>query len=328
MTMPRNEPRISLQDSRHAHQEDDLSAPASPDQEHGSRTIEIKRIDIKRIIVDAERRSLQAERVKEISDSIRKIGLKTPVTVRLIDDGNVVLVSGLHRLQAAKSLGWDQIDAVYLDGDKRQARFWQISENLHRADLTVLERDEHIAEWLRLIDNSENISGQNVRRSRGRPEGGISLAARVLPVGGKSIEARRKSIERASQVDGISPEAKVTATTLGLANNRSALLAVAREATMQAQVALVKKLAGRKRDMGTSRANEADCRMHVEAASAEDEATFAFLKSAWLRASELVAAWAAAPSRVRDQFISEVLRGASASEAPQRPEPRPSMEAR
>src|SRR5215469_13714039 len=212
MAMPRNEPRISLQDSRHAHQEDDLSAPASPDQEDGSRTIEIKRIDIKRIIVDAERRSLQAERVKEISDSIRKIGLKTPVTVRLIDDGNVVLVSGLHRLQAAKSLGWDQIDAVYLDGDKRQARLWQISENLHRADLTVLERDEHIAEWLRLIDNSENISGQNVRRSRGRPEGGISLAARVLPVGGKSIEARRKSIERASQVDGISPEAQVTAT--------------------------------------------------------------------------------------------------------------------
>ena len=29
-------------------------------------------------------------------------------------------------------------------------RLWEIAENLHRAELTVQERPEHIAEWVRL----------------------------------------------------------------------------------------------------------------------------------------------------------------------------------
>jgi hypothetical protein len=28
---------------------------------------------------------------------------------------------------------------------------WEFAENLHRAELTVLERDEQIAKWIRLI---------------------------------------------------------------------------------------------------------------------------------------------------------------------------------
>ncbi len=29
---------------------------------------------------------------------------------------------------------------------------WEIAENLHRAELTALERDEHVAEWIALAD--------------------------------------------------------------------------------------------------------------------------------------------------------------------------------
>jgi hypothetical protein len=31
----------------------------------------------------------------------------------------------------------------------------EIAENLHRADLTALERDKHVAEWIRLADASQ-----------------------------------------------------------------------------------------------------------------------------------------------------------------------------
>ena len=35
---------------------------------------------------------------------------------------------------------------------RRDARLWEIAENLHRADLTALERDRELAEWIRLTD--------------------------------------------------------------------------------------------------------------------------------------------------------------------------------
>jgi hypothetical protein len=104
-----------------------------------------------------------------------------------------------------------------MHADDREARLWQISENLHRADFTVLERDTQIAEWLRLIDDELGVSGQVVRKPQGgRPEGGLALAARRLPDAGTSEEVRRKSVERAIRVDNISPRAKASAVAIGL----------------------------------------------------------------------------------------------------------------
>jgi hypothetical protein len=60
-----------------------------------------------------------------------------------------------------------------------QVRLWEIAENLHRAELSVLERSEHIAEWVRITDL---ISSQVVTNSKteanpkgsGRKESGIN----------------------------------------------------------------------------------------------------------------------------------------------------------
>lgn len=94
-------------------------------------------------------RGLDAAAVARLAESMAQIGLQTPITVR--DDGEwPVLVAGLHRLKAAEHLGWEKIDAIYLEGDERDARLWEISENLHRADLSAVERAEHIDEWRRL----------------------------------------------------------------------------------------------------------------------------------------------------------------------------------
>jgi hypothetical protein len=42
---------------------------------------------------------------------------------------------------------------------------WEIAENLHRADLTVLERRTQQAEWVRLAARDAGVSAQ------GTPEG-------------------------------------------------------------------------------------------------------------------------------------------------------------
>jgi ParB-like chromosome segregation protein Spo0J len=164
-----------------------------------------------------------------------------------------VLITGLHRIEALKRLGAKYVDCVVFDGDETEARLWEISENLHRAELTELEWSEHVAEWKRLAEQkeAEGFSEQNVQKiakdgtARGRPEGGTAKAARTLPIPGPTEDARRKQVERAVKIAGIAPEAKEAAAAAGLANSQTALLAVA-QAEPEHQVGAVEQIAARK----------------------------------------------------------------------------------
>jgi phage replication-related protein YjqB (UPF0714/DUF867 family) len=85
------------------------------------------------------------------------------------------------------------------------------AENLHRAELTKLERDEHIAEWVKLTgEKLGQVVQVSAKGGRGI-EGGISKAARELPVSGDTDEAKRKNVERALKIAGLSDEAKAAA---------------------------------------------------------------------------------------------------------------------
>jgi hypothetical protein len=58
------------------------------------------------------------------------------------------------------------------------AKLWEIAENLHRAELTKLQHDEQVAEWIRLTNEKEKNISAGVRQKLGRPEGGLSAVAR------------------------------------------------------------------------------------------------------------------------------------------------------
>ena len=53
-------------------------------------------------------------------------------------------------LEACRRLGMELVAVAIHEGDETDARLWEIAENLHRAELTVQERADHIAEWVRL----------------------------------------------------------------------------------------------------------------------------------------------------------------------------------
>jgi uncharacterized ParB-like nuclease family protein len=58
------------------------------------------------IYVPVKRRAtLKPEVVQEIAASMLEVGQQTPIMVRQEDSGRLVLVEGLHRLEACKSLG-------------------------------------------------------------------------------------------------------------------------------------------------------------------------------------------------------------------------------
>jgi len=100
----------------------------------------------------------------------------------------------------------------------------RISENLHRAELTQLQRKEQIAEWIKLTDENVQSAGlrqiEESKRADGRghrPEGGLSAAAREIGV-------KETSAREAIRVASLSDEAKAAAVKLGLDDNRSVLL--------------------------------------------------------------------------------------------------------
>jgi len=197
---------------------------------------ETRKIDIDGITIGQRVRPLNAAAVKEIAESIKRIGLRTPITVMVTDPNEDIpdyrLVSGLHRLEAMRSLGQDEIEAyVTTDTSEDAARMWEIAENLHRAELTVLQKAEHVAEWVRL---SETVSAQLAPKI-GRPESGTNKASRELGID-------RTEAQRSIKVDSLSPEAKEAARTAGLDDNQSALLRAAR-VEPERQAATIREIA-------------------------------------------------------------------------------------
>lgn len=128
-----------------------------------SRELDI--INVADIVVPEGRRPVGAEAVASLATSLDVIGLRTPITVRLVDnmdidghptDGVPVLITGAHRLAAAKHLGWESIECWISPGcDEIDAEMWELAENLHRVGLTKEQRDEHIRRYAELVQLRE-----------------------------------------------------------------------------------------------------------------------------------------------------------------------------
>jgi ParB family chromosome partitioning protein len=78
----------------------------------------------------------------------------------------------------------------------------EIAENLHRADLTALERSEHIAEWIKLTGEKVAHAAQLAPHGKaGQQSGGTNAAVRELGID-------RTDAQRAVRVAGLSEPAK------------------------------------------------------------------------------------------------------------------------
>lgn len=89
-------------------------------------------VPIFQINVNAGRREADPEAVQKLADSISKVGLLNPITV----DQEYTLIAGLHRLEAAKRLGWTEIKCSVSNLEGLQAELAEIDENFVRKDLS------------------------------------------------------------------------------------------------------------------------------------------------------------------------------------------------
>lgn len=95
-------------------------------------------VPIGKIQIKEGRRSLDADHVKELADSIRELGLLNPLTI----DRDYVLIAGLHRLEAVKALGWEDVECTVSSLEGLAAELAEIDENIVRSDISTLEYGE------------------------------------------------------------------------------------------------------------------------------------------------------------------------------------------
>lgn len=96
------------------------------------------KIAISEIKINSDRREASLSGINELARSISEVGLLNPITV----DPNHTLIAGLHRLEAAKRLGWTEIECTVCGLEGLQAELAEIDENVVRTALSTIEYGE------------------------------------------------------------------------------------------------------------------------------------------------------------------------------------------
>jgi ParB-like nuclease domain len=226
---------------------------------------EIGKTDVVDIVIPTDRwRKPSVQQIEVMRKSLRENGLLIPIAVRLVDEIIIdgaprravpVLVHGATRLAAAKAEGWEEIDTQILEGSDVDFEKAEIAENLHRGELTKLDRDRQLARYIRLCE-AEVTAPEGPKPKGGRPEGGVRAAARELNI-------PKTTAQKAITTESITAPAAAAIADLGLANSPSAYREVAAEAP-HAQVAKAGEVAQRReqrraaKEPSTAQANVAD----------------------------------------------------------------------
>ena len=138
----------------------------------------IDNIDINLISVNPyqPRSSFNEESLKELTTSIKNIGVIQPITVRKIKKNSYQLISGERRLKACKKLELKNIPAYIRTANDQESLEMALIENIHRQDLDAVE----IAmSYKRLIDEI-NLTQEELSNKIGKDRTTITNYLRLL----------------------------------------------------------------------------------------------------------------------------------------------------
>lgn len=98
---------------------------------------------VSEIIVGKRKRAINPDKVKKLAESIKLLGLIHPI---MIDSQNK-LIAGAHRLEAVKSLGWEEVEVTIKlgDSDTPYNHLIEIDENIMR-HLSPLDEAQMLVE--------------------------------------------------------------------------------------------------------------------------------------------------------------------------------------
>ena len=121
------------------------------------------------------RRTFSADKLRELSDSIRSSGVVQPVLLRRSGE-RYQLIAGERRLRAAKMAELASIPAVVRDIGDRDALELALTENLLRDDLNQIEAAEGYA----LLQQKHGLSHEEIAERLGLDRSTITNTLRLL----------------------------------------------------------------------------------------------------------------------------------------------------
>jgi ParB family transcriptional regulator, chromosome partitioning protein len=137
----------------------------------------VKEIDID--IIEANpfqpRTTFDGEALQELSDSINKLGIIQPLTVRQVE-GSYQLISGERRLRAAKMAGLKTIPAFIRTANDQGMLEMALVENIQREDLDAIEV---AISYQRLIDECR-LTHDNLSERVGKKRATVTNYLRLL----------------------------------------------------------------------------------------------------------------------------------------------------
>lgn len=249
--------------------------------------MKFERIAVTDIVVPQRLRAVEEEHAIAIAQSIVEHGLINPITVRATPaakGGKFTLVAGAHRLRATVLNDDDNIDAVIVDADKDEAQLVEISENLFRNELSVIDRAVFVGSYREAWERKYG------KIEAGRPGNRINLIQLLedeASAGFSQYVADRMGISAPSVkrlsfiVQKLHPDVRSAIRGTPLADNQSALLKLAKmEPHKQRLTAIALKAEGPNLAKALAAVEGPRPKVDKQAAVYDD------LVSAWARATE------------------------------------------
>ena len=148
------------------------------------------------------RTEFSEEELQELADSIAKIGIIQPITVRTIEGGRFQIISGERRFRASKRAGLTSIPAYVRETDDQGMIEMALVENIQRSDLNAIE----IAlSFQRLLDECQ-LSQEELSPRVGKNRATISNYMRLLKLPAEiqlNIRSRALSMGHAKALLGL-----------------------------------------------------------------------------------------------------------------------------
>lgn len=184
-------------------------------------------VALDKIIVPARLRAIDAAWVEVLASSFSERGQQEAILLRQKGD-QTLLVAGAHRLEAARSLGWTEIEAKNCgEIDDDDARLAEIDENLIRRELSALDRAIFLSERAaiyerRYPDTRRGVAGGKARQNSATEM--LSFADATAERTGFTARTIRNSLHLARNLDA---NARQALADTDVANNSAALKRIA-----------------------------------------------------------------------------------------------------
>lgn len=212
------------------------------------------------LVPDDRSRQFDRNYALVLAEGLARDGLFHAIQVRRTPNGQrkFTLVSGLHRLEAARICGWQAIDARIVKADGGEALRLEIEENLRRYDLTALDRAHAVAELRRLWEAEHG----SIDPKGGRPQkldqvdpvpAGDAELGTFLASAADRIGFSEPAVKRLVMIaQRLQPELKAFLHGRAEADNQSALLKAAKVAPEWQKRALAKMQADPTLELGAA----------------------------------------------------------------------------